>query len=187
MTYKLATIIKPTLEPVSLLEAKSNTNGVDFNDDDHLFLGWIIAAREECESYMSRAYITQTLEVTLDGWPKSPCELPRAPLISVASIKYFDTDDVEAEFSSSNYFVGTGTPGRISLNFAQIWPTTTLRPIENVKIRFVVGYGTNVTDIPETVRNAIMLYCTHKYENKEGEDEFPKEFYDLLRPDRLYI
>ena len=83
-------------------------------------------------------------------------------------IRYYDTDDTEATFSSDNYFADTKSePGRIALNYGASWPSTTLRPVNGVCIIFVAGYG-NAADVPQYIKNAMLLLIGHWYENREG-------------------
>ncbi|NIP96558.1 MAG: hypothetical protein GWO24_25240, partial [Akkermansiaceae bacterium] len=99
-----------------------------------LILGLGKAARTLAEQVQGRALITQTWDLTLDGWPaKGYFELPRAPLQSITSIKYYDEDDTEATVDSGTYFVDIASePGRVVLNSGESWPSTTLRPVNGV-------------------------------------------------------
>ncbi len=47
------------------------------------------------------------------------------------------------------------------------WPGTYYRP-NAVTVRFVCGYGTASTSIPELMRAAIKLLISHFFENREG-------------------
>jgi hypothetical protein len=42
---------------------------VDINDDDALITAYITAAREKCESFLSRSFITTGWRLSLDGFP----------------------------------------------------------------------------------------------------------------------
>ena len=48
--------------------------------EDALITGLIKAAREYCEGYQNRAYITQTWELILDAFPDSVIQIPLPPL-----------------------------------------------------------------------------------------------------------
>jgi len=175
------------IEPVTVAEVKLYAR-VAHSVEDSIITKWIAAARKEAEDYQHRSYIEQTYRMTYDSFPGSCIEFPRPPLISVDSVKYYDTEDAENAFSSDNYFVDLNSEiGRLALNYGISWPTATLRPINAVIIDFTTGYGDEAADVPDDVKNAIYLYCTYMYENREAENTFPKEFYDLLRPDRMAI
>lgn len=175
-------------EPVTVAEVKLNAR-VAHSVEDTLIAQWIKAARKLAEDYQHRSYVTQTYRMTYDNAPPFCFDFPRPPLISVQSVKFFDTDDVETTYPASQYFIDLNSEvGRLALNHGEVWPTTTLRPINAVIIDFTTGYGPTAAAVPDSVKNAIYLYCTYMYENREGEDgTVPKAFFDLLRPDRMAV
>lgn len=185
----LKLITAPATEPVSLAEVKSQLRIDSITEDT--YLGTLIAAaREYCEMFQNRAYITQTWELTLDGWPCFPIKLPMPQLISVTSIKYFDTANVEATWAASNYFEDTDSePGRIGLGYNIVLPTITLRPINAVKIRYVAGYGA-ASAVSLRTKQAILMLIGHLYENRETVSpvdlkEIPFAVSSLLWLDRI--
>jgi uncharacterized phiE125 gp8 family phage protein len=166
MSLKLITA--PTSEPITLAEAKSHCR-VDISADD-TYIGTLIqAAREWCEAHDWRAYMPQTWELYLDAFPAcSMIELPRPPLTSVTSIKYTDSDGVEHTQSSSEYLVDTvSTPGRIVLKTNYTWPSAVLREANGAYIRFVCGYA-SAADVPQPIKQAMLLLIGHWYENREN-------------------
>lgn len=183
---RLRVITGPDVEPVSATEVKLHTRVTGTTEDDLIDI-WIKAARELAEAYQSRAYVTQTLELSFDDqWP-NVFWLPRCPVQSITSVKYYDTDDTEYTLNTSVTDTDTDSePARISLGYGQVWPTTTLRYLNAIKVRYVAGYGDDATTTPGAVKAAIMLYCDHAYENRTGETEVPKQFWDLLKSDRVY-
>jgi len=74
----LTIVTPPAEEPVTLTEAKNHLR-VDLSDDDSLISALIVAAREHAEAITRRAFITQTLKLSLDAFPAttvrsmSPC------------------------------------------------------------------------------------------------------------------
>jgi len=159
--------------------------------EDTLIGGFIEAAREYCEGFQNRAYITQTWELLLDEFPDSPFQLPLPPLQSVESIKYYDTAGVEYEFASENYQVDVNSyKGRVSLAYGKSWPTVTLRPMNGVVVQFKAGYGDAPGAVPEKVRLAIKVLTAHMYENREATDvkehpEMPFAVHSLLGLKRI--
>ena len=157
--------IEPTVEPISLVEAKSQIR-VDISDDDTLISSYIKASRIDCEDFLNRQMITATWELYLDFFP-SIIYLPRPPLQSVSSIKYYDSDDILQTISSSDYIVDTKSfQGRIVEASSYSWPSTYDKP-NAVIVTFVCGYGDEGSDVPETFRQAIRLLVGHYYENRE--------------------
>ncbi len=166
----LTLITVPADEPVSITEAKLHLR-VDHAIDDTLITNDIVAARGVVENLCHRALITQTWELWLDAWPdKDYLEIPLPPLQAAGlSIKYYDTADVEATMSSSDYFIDTkSSPGRVGLNNGKSWPSVSLRPINGVVVRFVAGYGAAGSSVPQELRQTILLLVGHFYENREA-------------------
>lgn len=167
MTLKLVT--GPTVEPVSLAEAKTHLR-VDIDDDDAYISGLIAAAREYLEGATRRAFLTQTWRLSLDAWPWPPAqiELPLPPLQAVNSIKYRDSDGTQTTVDSGDYIVDTDSePGRIVLDYGESWPSETLYPANPIQIEFEAGYGDAATDVPQYLRQAVLLLVGHWYENRE--------------------
>jgi uncharacterized phiE125 gp8 family phage protein len=190
MSLKLITA--PTLEPVTLEEAKKHLR-IESSDEDVEITGWIQAAREWCEGYQNRAFITQTWELALDSFPLGTyIKIPKPPLQSVTSVKYYDTDETENTFSADSYHVDTySEPGRIVLKYGETWPSDTLRTANGVIIQFKVGYGDAAASVPEKVKQAIKVLVGHLYENREATDikelkEVPFAVCSLLGLERIW-
>ena len=186
----LTLVTPPTAEPVTLQEVKEHLR-ITGSDEDALLTTFIEVAREYCEEYQNRAYISQTWDLFLDEFPESPYSLPKPPLQSVTHLKYYDQDGTEDEFNSSNYLVDMASiKGRISLAYNKSWPSVTLQPMNGVVIRFVAGYGDDGSDVPERIRNAIKVLVGQIYENREATDikehlEVPFAVHALLGLDRI--
>ena len=161
-------VTPPSVEPITLVEAKLHCK-VDLTTDDDLITALIVAAREEIERRTWRALISQTLELILADWPGgSWIELPRAPLQSIASVKYKDKDGNETTWSSANYLAGTDSvPGVLALAWSASWPSVDLYPVEPIRIRFVAGYGL-AASVPQSLKQAILLLVAHWYEAREA-------------------
>jgi len=175
-------------EPVTAADVKLYAR-VAHSVEDSLIDSWIAAARKLAEDYQHRSYVQQTYRMVYDSFPPSEIEFPRPPLISVESVKYYDYEDNETTFADTNYSLDLiSEVGRLSLNYGISWPTVTLRPLNAIIIDFTTGYGADADAVPDSVKNAIYVYCTFMYENREAENgTIPREFYDLLRPDRMAI
>lgn len=185
----LKLITGPATEPVTVSELKTHLR-IDSTTED-TYLGTLIqTAREDCEQFQNRAYITQTWELTLDGWAKFPIKLPRPELISITSVKYYDTADTETTYSTDNYFVDTSSEvGRIGLNYNITLPSTTLRPQNAVIIQYIAGFGA-AADVPQRIKHAILMLCGHYYENRETVSpvdlkQIPMGVVSLLNKDRI--
>lgn len=179
----LVQTVAPAGEPITLAEAKAWLR-VDSTDEDVLIASLIQAARAYVETFTSRALITQQFELSLDGFPGSDrfasgrlsearggavvgreIVLPRPPLISVQSVKYYDTDGTLQTFSSAGYHVDTkAQPGRVVLDEDYDWPDIDPRP-NAVIVAYTAGYGTP-SQVPQGLRTAIRFMLAHWYTNR---------------------
>ena len=165
----------PTLEPVTLDEAK--THCVITSTDDDTFIGNLITtAREKVESDTNRSLITQTWEQYLDCFPwNTPGAWPAAillepaPLQSVTSLTYIDTDGATQTLTEGvDFTVDTKSePARIVPFYGTSWPST--RAVPNaVTITIVTGFGDAPSDVPERFKQAMKLLISHWNENREA-------------------
>jgi hypothetical protein len=207
MNGLLKIITPPAIEPLTADEVKIHAR-ISYDVEDALIEQWISSARKTAEGFQRRAYIAQTLELSFDKFPAVPILLPRPPAIWVKSIKYYDylnavttlyekfddpltttAEGGDEPATNDDFLIDTDNePGRICFAYGDSWPSVVLRDMNAVKIRYIAGYGDAVTDVPESVKDAIMLYCAHMNENRASEeDAIPKQFFDILRPDRVFI
>ena len=170
MDWKVTTA--PASEPITLANAKLHLR-VDHSADDDLITALIKAARRWCELYQNRAYITQTITARLDSFSDT-IALPKPPLISVTSVKYYDSNGDQQTLDSSYYDVDTtSTPGKITLAYGMSWPT--IRDVHHcIEIIYSSGYGA-AADVPETVTQAMYLLIGHLYEHRESVSEIKLE------------
>lgn len=165
----LVLITAPTVEPVTLAEAKLHSR-IDVTDDDALVTAQIVAARMYCEQWTRLALVTQTWEAVLNDWPLGrEYVLPLAPLASVVSVKYTNDAGVEATMAATDYLVDTARkPGRMVLRTAASWPSVTLQEASGIKIRFTAGYGATAAAVPQPLRQGMLLLIGTWYENREA-------------------
>ena len=137
MSWQITT--EPVVEPVGLIEVKLHLR-VDGSDDDELITSLIRVAGEWCEGFQGRAYVTQTITLTLDKFPLV-FRLPKSPLQSVSSIKYIDEGGVQRTLDSGEYDVDTESePGRIALAYGKSWPGIR-GDINSVEVIYKAGYA----------------------------------------------
>lgn len=177
----------PASEPVTTAEAKLYAR-IPHAIEDALVDTWIEAGRKLAEDYQHRSYITQVWQMVLDRFPCTPFDFPRPPLITLDSVKYYDTDEAETTYASTNYQVDIiSEPGRFSLAYNILWPSVVLRNLNGVIFEFTTGYGA-ASDVPKTLKDAIYLYCAYRYENRTAEEDgIPDTFYHILDPDRIAV
>lgn len=190
---RIEVVTPPTVEPVSLAEAKVHLrlDPATAHPEDALIEEWIISARERVETEVGRALATRTLDVYYDafpcgggfllrdirqfGWghpdfmPRSQAlSIPLPPLQSVTSVKYLDAAGVLQVLDPARYRVvpATNRPGRVEPVLNGEWPETA--PLSDaVVVRVVAGYGL-ASAVPASAKSAIKLLLGHKNEHREA-------------------
>lgn len=173
----LTLITGPTAEPVSLSEAKAQCRVVSA-DEDGLIAGYLLAARQHCEDFTHRGFSTRTLALTIDSnWPTvfDYCTvrrhrrivLPKPPAQSVASISYIDTTGTLQVLPSNQYQFSKGDIfGFVDQAYGVTWPAVRCQP-DAITVQFIAGYGGNPSNLPEPIRQAILMLVAHFYDNRE--------------------
>ena len=156
-------ITPPAIEPVIMQQARDHLR-VDHSEDDPVIADMLMAARVYCEAVTWRAFITQTIELYLAGFPRV-IQAPRPRLQTVTSIKYMDVDGNEQTVDAGQYEVeAKGEPGSICLKSGNTWPAVQVGHPQPVTVRFVAGYGDTADTVPAPVRAAILIKLTDLYE-----------------------
>ena len=178
----------PSGNVVSLEDCKAQAR-IDHNEEDVLLEGYIKMATERAEFLLNAKLLTQTWDWFLDEFPAGDLESPLAPLVSVDSIKYYDSDNALQTWASLNYEVDlAGLVPRIVKAKDVSWPTTYDR-INAVQIRVTVGYGA-ATAVPQAIKHWITAAVAESYKarelTREGRPETASPFIDgLLDPYRV--
>ena len=157
----------PALEPVSLSEAKAHVR-VDTTDEDTLISSLIAAARLHLEAFTHRVFITQTWAIYLDQWPQTqPLSLSVSPLQSVSSINIYDADDTFITTNATDYVVDAlSNPPRILWRGPGVAPRPG-RKLNGIEIIVTAGYGASGTQVPEPIRQAILMLVAQWFEHRQ--------------------
>lgn len=132
-------VTEPTAEPIFIDEAKDQLNYVN-DAKDGLFDGKIGAARAIAESLTWRSYELKTYKLYLDEFPRNRIELEPAPVRTVESLEYVDSDGNNQTVSTSSYHVDLiSEPARITRNEDFNWPLPKDQP-NAVIVTFKAGY-----------------------------------------------
>lgn len=181
----------PTDEPITLTEAKLQTR-VTHSDEDALLNRCIRSAREYCETYTRRKFLTQTVRMTIDWGFPHVLFLPFGKTQSVPSttFTYVDTNGVVTEVPASLYVLDKiSDDARVHLDFDQVWPTPRIQR-STISIDWVSGYGDAGSDLPGNLLQAVFAMCAHYYEVRQPElltiggvvSKFSKAADDLMNP-----
>jgi len=162
----LTLITAPTAEPLTLQEVKEHCRVSDNADDAPLRL-YAKAARQAVEEYTGRQLMPATWELALDGFPDCEIYLPKPPLTSVTSVKYYDGDGALQTLDAADYEVSTTQAlGRVAPVYGVTWPDTDVG-LDKVKVRYAAGYADAAT-VPAALKEAILLLTGDWYANREN-------------------
>lgn len=161
--------VAPANMPVSLTEAKAHLR-VDHDDQDDLMTAQIKAATAWFDGYsgiLGRALITQTWRQDFAGFAHR-LPLPVSPVIAIASVSYYDADNVQQSLDAGVYDLFAAARGTyLTLRSGHVWPAT-FRRTDAVSITFSAGYGA-ATDVPEPIRQAILLIVQRLFDGADTE------------------
>ena len=173
----------PAVEPVTLTDIYLQSRIID-NAEDTLLTLLIGAARRYAESYTGRSFITQKWALVLDSFPgmqmggyaafgrgyslpANGIQLDRGNVISVDSITYTAMDGTTQTMPETDYVAElSGNPGRIAPAFGKVWPIP-LPQIGAVRVDYTAGYGPTADDVPEGVRQWMLMRISTLFENRE--------------------
>lgn len=172
MNYQLVT--PGTLEIVSLAEAKIALQlPTNYSASDDLINDYIETAISYIEDKTNRVLRTSTWKGFLDSFSEV-ITINKNPITAVASITYYDGDNVEQTLSTSDYFTDfVSEPSRV---YIEDFPTSIyLRP-NAITINFTAGY-TTASDVKAQAKQAIRQLIRHYYDNRGVAS--PVQLYDI--------
>lgn len=164
---------QPTVEPVTLTQAKSHCR-LETSSDDALMSALVTAARAWCEEHCARKFVTQTVDLTLDAFPCGSLCLPGGVVQSITHVKYRDEDDALQTWAAAEYISDLNSePARLEPAMNYAYPAARGR-VGAVTVRYVAGYAPigSPTDyaepVPQPIKQAILMMVGHFYENRES-------------------
>lgn len=161
-------VTAPAVTPISLSEVKAQLR-VEHSDDDELLtrLIAVVTAYTDAKGALGKAMITQTWANWIGPNPSQSVTLSLGPVQSVTAVKYYDEDGTLQTDTLANYNV-FGVPERTKIEPKSgfNWPVTQDRD-DAIKIEYVCGYGDGASDVPASLRHAMMLMVGHWYDNRE--------------------
>jgi uncharacterized phiE125 gp8 family phage protein len=173
MWYPAKITVSPSAEPISATEAKAHLM-VDFADDDSELDLLIKSARDHAERYCGTRFATQTVEVACDSFADFE-RLSEAPVQSISSIKYIDTEGVEQTLDAAVYELrADGMDPSIALKAGQRWPS--VQAGSRIKLVAIVGYDV----VPPAVKHAILLFIGGGYADRENTKQDGWSVFDSL-------
>lgn len=195
----ILTITPPAVEPVGAFDLVLQAHlRLDFNDpaDSDLVAQYLASARARAEAITRCRFITQTVQLRLDGFGWSMGEatpLPIAPIQSIAAVRYIDGGGVQQVLPSSEYrLVRSRVPYELWPRYGQTWPVPRA-DADVVEIDMIVGYGDTAASVPSDIIQALRLMVAAMYENRENvvhgspPSELPEGARQLLSAHTLWL
>jgi uncharacterized phiE125 gp8 family phage protein len=149
----------PAAEPVSLVEMKAHLK-LDGMEEDGLLGALIAAARVAVETEIRRVLISQNWRAIVERWPRLGVVLPVAPARSVEAVRAIDwtgaatvLDAENYEFDAIDFSVRLAAPVPGAMRY---------------EIDFTAGFGASGIDVPQPLRQALLLLATHWYEHRSA-------------------
>lgn len=138
--------------------------------DDITLAAFIRSAVREYEDFTGHILCRSTWDLYLDTL-EGEIELP-APLSSVTSITYLDTEGVSRTLATTYYMADSYSDvyGRIVLKYNQSWPSV-YGQTNSVTVRFVAGYA-DPSDIPPRIIDGLMLKIQELYDGINRQDAY---------------
>lgn len=170
----------PAAEPISLAEARLHLRlSVDETDEDPLIEDILIpAARRFAEGLTRRSFITQGWRLVLDCFP-ARIELEKGPVSAITSLTYRDmagatqtvswgavSNSIQRSTDGTLVADLSGDVPVIAPAFGCVWPIA-MPEIGAIAVNYTAGYGAAGTDVPETIRNWMLLRVNSLFENRE--------------------
>ncbi|RWX76157.1 hypothetical protein EPK99_20350 [Neorhizobium lilium] len=158
MTYALIT--PPVAEPLTLAEVKAHLR-LDQTDEDALLLSLIRTAREHLERETGLCLITQSWRLYLDRWPRDGIvRIARSPVQAIQNARVYDADGDPVDVSLEDHLLdGSGRPARFWLRN----PPKPAQAVNGIEIDFTAGYGEAGTDVPDTLKRAMLIHIGHMF------------------------
>ena len=151
--------VAPAKQPVTLDEAKDHCHVVDADSD--AVIGRLIDAATSLldgrSGTLGRCLITQTWRQDFTAW-KWCLRLPFPDVQAISSVVYSDSDNAEQTVSSSLYELLDDECGSY-VHFLQDFTVPSLYSdrSDRIRVTFTAGYGDDPSDVPQAIRQAILL------------------------------
>lgn len=180
MTMHLVT--PPAIEPVTLADARAFLK-LSSTSDDEIVLLLLKVARETVEAKAGLALITQSWRLHVDRWPRSGrLALYRYPAKAVTAITAYNAEGEPVVLSPDEWLLQPGgRPQRLYLS-----ARGDSASLSGLEIEFTAGFCENGVEVPDVLKQAILLLTAHLYEFRGAFDganqpvSFPPAFERLV-------
>ncbi len=189
--------VPPTAKenPATMAEARSQCR-VTTSDDDAEIRRFMLASMDQLDGYeglLGRCLLEQTWVMRLDRWPgrrwhEGPAPLfldqptarqewrqgilrvPLAPIVSIDTITYIDTSEVEQTLSLATLDIElAGDYARVKPLLSAAWPNISATALAPIHVTFTAGYGED--NIPRPIVQAILLKTGRWFDHRHTDFE----------------
>jgi uncharacterized phiE125 gp8 family phage protein len=165
--------IAPTAKPISLDVAKSFLR-VDHDDDNNdierfidTAIGYLDGSGLERDGHLGRALINQTWILEAERPERGRIAIEYGTVQSITSIEVMSAGSY-ATWDSTKYRLGRRDGQAFIAPVAgQSFPPHDVRE-DAFKVTYVCGYGSDPTNVPAGLVEAMLLHIGHLYENRQG-------------------
>lgn len=166
-------------EPVDVGELTMRAR-ISTSSEGSMLTDMLTEALDAAELHTSSRFITQTWTAYYNRFADLVHGLPFAPVVSITSLTYVDSDGDTQTVATSVYELAEeyGGRGLVRLKYNQVWPTDARLHEDVVIVKAVYGYGGKAA-VPLPIKAAIILHAANAYDQR-GEAVVPKAFYNLL-------
>lgn len=155
--------------PITLAQVKTHCRVPHTEEDDsiELMIDAAIALIDGYGGILRTALIEQTWQQDFPYFPYCEFRLALGPLISVTSITYYDTNNVQQTLATSVYAAFSDASGPFfKLKDSQSWPSTFYRD-DAVRVTWKAGFGATADFVPADLKHAMLVLIGHWFENRE--------------------
>ena len=158
MTYVRTT--SPAAEPLTPAEVKAHLR-LDGSEEDALLAALVATAREHLERETGLCLMAQAWRLHLDDWPADGIvRIAKSPVREIQSITVFDHAGAPLDVPPGDHLLdGAGRPARLWLRH----PPPPGRAMNGIEIDFAAGYGEAGTDVPDTLKRAMLMHVAHMF------------------------
>lgn len=151
----------PSGEPMTLAETKAHLR-IDGASEDSLIEDLIRAARQSLEQATGLVLINRTFRLYLDDWPDGPViQIAKSPVQSIETVTVYDAAGLPQALPLSDAILdGRSRPARLVLSQQPVVE----QAINGIEIDFTAGFGESGTDIPDTLKRAMLLHVALLFE-----------------------
>ncbi|OJF95895.1 head-tail connector protein [Pararhizobium antarcticum] len=157
----IAELTPPGGEPLTLAETKAHLR-IDGTLEDTLIEALIRAVRQYLEQTTGLVLISRTFRLYRDDWPEGAViPIAKSPVQSIDLVTIYDAAGLPQDVALADAVLdGQSRPARLLLATRPLIG----REINGIEIDFTAGFGEAGTDIPDTLKRAMLLHVALLYE-----------------------